>query len=76
MVDQKTMQEFVSICKPGKHLLVKIYETAEDGCGSSHVVRWCEICGSIAVDVDVDGRTNAGQIMKMRRPQVLLRDST
>lgn len=32
------------------------------------VVRWCQHCGAIVVDVDVDGRTAPGMAMKMRFP--------
>lgn len=39
------------------------------GAGASHVVRWCQRCGGIVVDVDVDNRINAGQGMKMRFPK-------
>jgi hypothetical protein len=28
------------------------------------VVRWCRDCGAIVVDVDYDGRTYPGRIMK------------
>ena len=51
-------------CKDGNPSLVDIYshERAED----TIVVRWCQYCGAIAVDLDYDGRTNPGGWMPMR----------
>lgn len=37
---------------------------------SEHVVRWCEYCGAVAVDEDVDGRVYAGQVRKMEFPKL------
>ena len=34
-------------------------------------VRWCSNCGAIVVDVDYDGRTKPGAIMKMQWPNIL-----
>ncbi len=59
----------LSNCKAGKHELQVIYEGHTDAV-SKEVVRWCVICGSPVVDVDFDGRTNPGQIMKMRSPRI------
>lgn len=47
--------------------LIKIHESLKFPC-SEEVVRWCPICGAIVVDTDYDGRTNPGQVMKMRFP--------
>jgi hypothetical protein len=35
------------------------------------VVRWCAGCGAVAVDLDVDGRTDPGHFMRMRFPHDL-----
>ena len=56
-------------CREGNHLLIEITRT-HIGYGGAEVVRWCPVCGSVVVDVDVDGRTMAGKIMKMRSPKV------
>jgi len=55
-------------CLQGQHTLIKIYEDGSDM--SSNVVRWCEGCGAIVIDKDFDGRTNAGQVMKMKFPKI------
>jgi hypothetical protein len=34
--------------------------------GETNVVRWCSDCGAVVVDLDYDGRTKPGGIMKMR----------
>lgn len=58
-------------CRKGDHSLVAIYSA--DRPGHEEVVRWCSICGAVSVDVEYDGRTNAGQVMKMRAPSALYR---
>lgn len=59
------------MCKNGKHDLRIVYEE-EVGYGKSHVVRWCAICGSIVIDIDVDNRTmHPGGILKMVAPYKL-----
>ena len=50
-----------------KHTLIVIYCGGPDM--EQDVVRWCTICGAVVVDVDVDGRTAPGAIMKMLLPQ-------
>lgn len=57
------------MCIAGNHNLKVIYksrslynETETD------VVRWCQDCGAVVVDLDYDGRTNAGQVMMMKFP--------
>ena len=51
-----------------KHDLIDIYSTGGDM--DSTVVRWCTVCGAIVIDTDYDGRTNPGQVMPMRFPEV------
>ncbi len=34
------------------------------------VARWCKICGSVVVDVDVDNRIYPGHVMKMKTPEI------
>lgn len=55
-------------CEKGQHDLIVIYE-ANASFDEEHVVRWCQKCGAVVVDVDYDGRTAAGAIMKMKFPQ-------
>ncbi|GEM_PF-3040044 len=55
-------------CKAGNHKLVEIYKNGSEM--EETVVRWCSDCGSITVDIDYDGRTNPGAIMKMRSPKI------
>ena len=58
-------------CLKGNHNLIMILESESSMGGSSQVARWCTECGSIVVDVDYDGRTNAGQIMKLKSPKLV-----
>lgn len=61
--------EALSSCKTGNHELTIIYRGRGNG-ACQEIVRWCVNCGSVVVDLDYDGRTNAGQIMKMRSPKI------
>lgn len=60
----------LSNCKAGKHELKIIYRGCRVGDLSEEMVRWCVNCGSVVVDVDFDGRTNPGSIMKIKNPRV------
>ena len=62
---------FESACRNGKHPFVVIDRSGPDMV--EKVVRWCDICGAIAIDVDYDGRTQPGWIMPVRRPKILER---
>ena len=33
------------------------------------VVRWCNRCGAVVIDIDYDNRTSPGAVMKMRFPE-------
>ncbi len=55
-------------CKKGNHSLQKIFESGSDT--ESTVVRWCEVCGSIVIDMDYDGRTKPGEVMGMISPSI------
>ncbi len=66
--DLKLRINIMERCKPGKHSLVVILSVNNWDC--SEVVRWCRVCGSVVVDIDVDNRTQPGRIMKMRTPQI------
>jgi hypothetical protein len=55
------------MCIDGKkHSLIEIYSSGSDA--EADVIRWCYECGAIVVDTDYDGRTNAGAVFAMRRP--------
>lgn len=56
-------------CFNGQHDLIEIMQRPNhDAPDAVTVVRWCQQCGAIVVDVDVDGRTAPGSAMKMRLP--------
>lgn len=59
----------MATCANGKHslvdLLVRNSNVAPD---ATEVVRWCTCCGAVVIDTDVDGRTQPGDVMKMRFP--------
>lgn len=58
------------VCNSGQHELKEIFRTREDAAGVCEVVRWCQVCGSVVVDTDVDGRVKKGDIMKMQVSRV------
>ena len=55
-------------CTNGKHSLIDIHSHGYEDEGIT-VVRWCTECGAVVVDIDQDGRTFAGNVMKMRFPK-------
>ncbi len=56
-------------CKGGNHSLIDILQARHPWDGSHQVARWCQVCGSIVVDIDFDGRTHPGQVMEMMQPE-------
>jgi valyl-tRNA synthetase len=42
--------------------------------GASRVIRWCEDCGAVVVDLDCDGRTHPGDVMEMKFPVLAKRE--
>jgi hypothetical protein len=66
---EQVSRELPESCKAGNHRLVKIMEISQDPL-SEQVVRWCVDCGSITIDVDYDGRTQPGRIMRMKSPNI------
>lgn len=57
-------------CKKGNHKLVFIYRNYINHL-EEDVVRWCNLCGSIVIDSESDGRIYPGTIMKMKSPLIL-----
>lgn len=67
------MKTLLKECKKGNHDLQAILRL-DAGYNADYVVRWCEQCGSVVVDGGFDGRTNAGQFVKMKYP-ILFRET-
>lgn len=63
------MPNIIKDCYSGEHKLCVILAVSNVD-STDTVVRWCEICGAVVVDIDHDGRTNAGQILNMTFPQI------
>lgn len=58
------------MCKNGRHDLIAVWRTPEVCPGEESVVRWCEDCGAVVVDLDMDGRTvRPSGILPMRIPR-------
>jgi len=60
-------------CKNSEHTLETITALAHWD-GSSQVVRWCSVCGSIVIDTQVDKRVFPGQIMPMKFPEIFKKE--
>ena len=56
-------------CKNGKHSLIEIH-MEECNYNEVKVTRWCIICGSIVIDLDIDNRIHPGRYMKMKSPEI------
>lgn len=53
-----------------EHSLVFISSTPDCQIpGAADVVRWCENCGGLVIDKDIDGRTYPGRIAPMIFPK-------
>jgi valyl-tRNA synthetase len=61
------------MCDNKNHNLVEIYRDSIMGDDVYNVVNWCEDCGAVVVDVEVDGRINPGKCMKMIFPKEIKR---
>lgn len=61
-------QEFKDKCNIRKHDLQTIYVSRHRWDESYEVVKWCEICGAVVIDVEYDNRVQPGEVMKMRFP--------
>lgn len=57
------------MCDGKNHNLMEVLSSRHSWDESEQVARWCKDCGAIVVDLDYDGRTQPGRIMKMRFPQ-------
>lgn len=64
----RVMKIFEKECLKGNHSLQKIFESGSDM--ESSVIRWCEVCGSIVIDKDYDGRIKPGAVMGMISPSI------
>jgi hypothetical protein len=54
----------------GPHTLMDIFSTTEDGYGRKTVVRWCQYCGAVVQDLEIDGHTRPGAVAPMTFPQL------
>jgi hypothetical protein len=61
------ISNILSECSHGKHDFIPAYRSSVD-CDAEEIVRWCQTCGSIVVDLDYDGRTFPGKIMRLKSP--------
>lgn len=60
-------------CKSGNHNLINIlsHNTSLD----TRVVRWCQTCGAIVVDGELDGRVAPGKYRKLQCPALAVQAS-
>lgn len=57
-------------CKQGSHPF-KIIASFENCWHESKVVRWCQECGAVVVDLDYDGRIKPGYYKKLQYPNIV-----
>ncbi len=55
-----------------REVMSKPYSGAED---ARQVVRWCENCGAVVIDVDTDGKTYPGEMLPMLFPMLAWKKS-
>ena len=66
---QKETIKMIEDCIQGKHELKEITILSHWD-GSSQVVRWCGVCGSIVIDTQVDKRIFPGAVKPMEYPEL------
>lgn len=59
----------MSKCENGQHNLLEIFRSLHSWDGTEKVVRWCDNCGAVVVDIDVDNRISPGAGQKMMFPK-------
>lgn len=57
------------MCNRTGHNLKVIYVARHSAYDEAAVVRWCEDCGAVVVDIDLDNRTHPGAIIQMQFPK-------
>ena len=57
-------------CKKGYHDFVEIMTRPHSWDDSEEIVKWCQYCGCIKINIEMDGRF-FGQTMKIRAPKIL-----
>lgn len=63
-------------CNKGEHKMLNViarpHEVEYEGCSELEwtIVRWCEICGSISVDLEHEKKTVAGGIVPIKYPEL------
>ena len=62
-------QEFKDKCNVGNHDLLTIYTSRHRWDESYEVVKWCRLCGAVAIDLEYDNRVKPGEVMKMKFPK-------
>lgn len=55
------------------HRLLVIATSRGNAPGVTHPVRWCQDCGAVVVDTDVDGRVSPGDVWPMTFPTFVRR---
>jgi len=62
----------MEVCRNGNHTLIEIKRYYIMGsCEEEEVVRWCEFCGAIVIDLEIDNRTFPGHVREMSFPQLM-----
>lgn len=56
-------------CYKGNHKFKVIYYH-NSSYGEEPTVRWCQVCGSVKIDIDMDNRIFSERIMKINSPKI------
>jgi hypothetical protein len=64
----------INKCRAGDHSLRVIHQYSGIGfdCDEEIFIRWCNVCGAIVKDIEVDNRLYPGKILKMQFPEALI----
>ena len=70
-VTEEEIIEELEECRMGNHSLKVALRTSAAHLGE-RVVRWCQTCGSIVIDLDTDERIAPGYFQTMTSPRVMV----
>ncbi len=70
-----SLEDKMAWCQRGNHRLVVVASYFGDnisGPSGADVtkIRWCEVCGAVVGDIDVDNREQPGAVFKMKIPEI------
>lgn len=70
-----SLRDQLTECRKGNHHLIVVASYLGENISGPYGadvtnIRWCEVCGSVVGDIDVDHRLQPGAVFKMKLPEI------